>query len=90
MRKEVVFIYGSNQVSVSPDLLIPRIGERIDIYNLIPTDEEREEYDKFKENGELYVLDIYHDLSEDEQYIEITLSNNFDYKNDFYINLSEN
>jgi hypothetical protein len=85
MKKIIKFEFGNQHLEISADeIIIPRIGEKVDIYNLIETPDERIEYNKFKKDGVLFVIDIFHDISQTEQVIEVTLSNDLDLKNDFY------
>jgi len=73
-KKTIEFKFGNQSLSISADeIIIPRIGEKTDNYNLIAIPEERIEYNKFKKDGVLFVIDIFHDISQFEQVIEITL-----------------
>jgi hypothetical protein len=84
MEKTIIFKYGDGTFSVSADeIILPRIGEKIEIYNLLTTNE-RKIYNAFKNKGMLYVMDIFHNISSNIQVIELTLSNEFDYRTDFY------
>lgn len=88
MKKTIEFNFGNQSLRISADeIIMPRIGEKIDIYNLIATPNERIEYNTFKKNGVLYIMDIIHDFSQTEQVIEIMLSNELDFKNDFYTSI---
>ena len=85
MKKTIIFKYGTDSISVSADeIIIPRIGEKINIYNFLRTNDDRKIYNAFKTKGELYVMDVLHNISDTEQEIELTLSNEFDYRSDFY------
>lgn len=88
MKKSIEFKFGNQSLTISADeIIIPRIGEKIDIYNLIATPDKRKEYNQFRKDGVLFVIDIFHDLSQTSQVIEITLSNELDFKNDFYTSI---
>ena len=88
MKKTIEFKFGNQALKISADeIIIPRIGEKVDIYNLIETPSERKEYNQFKKDGVLFVIDILHDLSQTEQVIEVTLSNDLVFKNDFYTSI---
>jgi len=88
MKKIIEFKFGIQSLSISADeIIIPRIGEKIDIYNLIETPPERIEYNKFKKDGVLFVIDIFHEINQSEQVIEVTLSNELEFKNDFYASI---
>lgn len=88
MKKTIEFKFGNQSLRISADeIIMPRIGEKIDIYNLIANPNERIEYNTFKKDGVLFVMDIFHDISQTEQVIEIMLSNELDFKNDFYTSI---
>lgn len=88
MKKIIKFKFGNQSFSNSEvEITIPRIGEKIDIYNLIETPAERIEYNKLKKDSVLFVLDISHEISQSEQVIEVTLSNELELKNDFYTSI---
>lgn len=88
MKKTIEFKFGLQSLTISADEIItPRIGEKIDIYNLIATPIERIEYNQFKKDGDLFVIDISHNISKTEHVLEVTLSNELDYKNDFYTSI---
>lgn len=85
MKRTIEFKFGTCSLSVSGiDMFCPRIGEKIDIYNLIENPQERIDYNNFRNNEVLFVMDICHVISQNEQVIEVTLLNDLDFKNDFY------
>ena len=85
MRKTITFKFENQSVAISGnEIIIPRIGEKICISNLFNSNDERKEYNKNKNKNSLYVVDIFHDISIDEQNIDVTLSTVLDDKSDFY------
>lgn len=86
MKKTIKFEFEDISVEVSgDDIIIPRIGEKIDLYNLFKTNDERKKYNELKnDKGTLFVIDIFHEFSQTEQVVEIRLSYDLDDKNDFY------
>lgn len=89
MQKIIKFEFEDLSVKVSgKDIIIPRIGENVGLYYLFKTDDERKKYDELKQNKEtLFVIDIFHGISQTEQVIKIILSNDLDFKNDFYTSI---
>lgn len=89
MKKTIKFEFEGLSVEVSgDDIIIPRIGEKVDLYNLFKTNDERKKYNELKNNkGTLFVIDIFHEFSQTEQTVEIRLSYDLDDKNDFYTSI---
>jgi hypothetical protein len=89
MKKTIKFEFEDLSVEVSgDDIIIPRIGEKVDLYNLFKTNDERKKYNELKNNkGTLFVIDIFHEFSQTEQTVEIRLSYDLDDKNDFYTSI---
>ncbi|MCC6181301.1 MAG: hypothetical protein IT237_05660 [Bacteroidia bacterium] len=89
MKKTIKFEFEDISVEVSgDDIIIPRIGEKIDLYNLFKTNDERKKYNELKnDKGTLFVIDIFHEFSQTEQVVEIRLSYDLDDKNDFYTSI---
>jgi hypothetical protein len=86
MKQIINFKWDDNEVAVSAnEILVPRIGEKIDISNLLKSNDDREIYNKFKENESVYVIDVSHQFNENQQNIHVTLSNELGCKSDFAI-----
>ncbi len=84
MKKTIEFKFENHSAKVSGDeIIIPRIGEKICISGLLKSKDERIEYNKIKSNNTLYVIDVFHNINE-EQYIEVRLSTDLNFRNDFY------
>ncbi|MCA6437656.1 MAG: hypothetical protein IM600_17340 [Bacteroidetes bacterium] len=85
MKKTIEFKFENHTAKVSGDeIIIPRIGETICISGLLKSNDERIEYNKSKNNKTLYIIDIFHDISNEEQSIEVILSTELNFRNDFY------
>ncbi len=89
MKKTIKFEFEDLSVEVTGEgIIIPRIGEKVDLYNLFKTNDERKKYNELKNNkGTLFVIDIFHEFSQTEQFVEIRLSYDLDFKNDFYTSI---
>mgnify|MGYP001293364377 CR=1 FL=1 len=88
MKKEITFNYGNDSLTTDKNIIIPRIGETIDISGLLESNELRIEY-RQKITGSLYVVDIFHSFAEDTQEIEIKLSEEPTDTSDFYVSLQK-
>jgi len=92
MKKTIDFNYGSGIVTifVEENIILPRIGETINMSYIISDKEEISEF--YKEYGtySIAVADISHTINfkNNEQHIEISLSDNFYEPNAFYMEMA--
>lgn len=92
MKKTIHFNYGSGMVSIfaEENIILPRIGETINMSYIISDEEKMKEFYEEYGSYSITISDIFHeiDFQNNEQHIEISLSDNFYEPNAFYMEMA--
>ena len=92
MKKTIHFNFGSGMVSIFADenIILPRIGETINMSYIISDEQMMREFLEEYGSHSITVADVFHeiDFKNNEQHIEISLSDNFYQPNSLYMEIA--